>query len=121
MKAIQVIIVIAALGFAAYVVYHFNERRQLAAANNQAAQLLGQEKYAEARDLLEQATRKDSGNHSMWKNLGVAYEGLGEDARAVEAFERSLSIEPNQPEITQHVAELKALIKAEQARDNAPK
>ena len=112
MKAVKVIVAIAAIAFAVFVVYHFQQRRQLAQWNNQATQLIGQERYDEALPLLEKARAKDASNHVIWKNLGTVYDGLGRPKEALEAYQRSLGINPQQPEVQRRVEELRKELKA---------
>lgn len=115
MRAFKVIVAIGAVAFAAYVIYHFHERRQLAELNNRAVMLLDQDQFQEAADLLEQARRTDSENASVWKNLGIAYEGLKQYGRAVQAFERSLALDPTDTVVRNHIAQLKPVVDSEKA------
>ena len=114
MKAARIIVVVVAICVAGYFVFSNIQARRVAPLNNQAMELLDQKKYAEARDLLERARRIAPNNPIINKNLGFAYEGLDDTARAVEAYERSLSANPNQPDLRVTVAELKAILGARQ-------
>jgi cytochrome c-type biogenesis protein CcmH/NrfG len=112
-KAIKMIIAIIAIGIAGWFVYRNYQVRQTAGLNNRAMTLIDQSKFAEARDLLEQARRRDPGNFRIWKNLGVAYEGLKDVAKAVESYERSLALNGAQPDIRDNLAILKKAVEGE--------
>jgi len=116
MKVFRIIAAIVAVAAAAFVVYHFHERRATARLNNEAKLLLDQNRYAEACAKLELARRKDSQNHVIWKNLGIAYEGLGRLAKAVDAYERSLAIAPNQPDVRRNLEMLKRELEVERKK-----
>ena len=62
-------------------------------------QLYQEERYAEAKTVLEEATRLDPGLFTAWENLGWVYQRLGESERALEVWENVLMIEPNQTRI----------------------
>jgi len=113
MKIVKAIIAIAVVGVAAYFVSHLLQVRQTADLNNRAMKLLGENKFAEARDLLEQARRRDSNNPVIWKNLGVAYEGLKDVPKAIEAYQRSLTLHSAQPEVRDNLAILKKAVEIE--------
>ncbi len=107
MKAVRIIIGIAAVGVAGYLWFQNFRVREIASLNNRALALIEEKKFAEARDLLEQARQRDPANPSVFKNLGVAYEGLKDIPKSIEAFERSLALKPDQPDIREHVDLLK--------------
>lgn len=107
MKAVKAMVAILAIGAAAWFVYHTMMARGTAGLNNQASALLDQNKFAEARDLLEQARLRDPGNPIIWKNLAIAYEGLKNSAKAIEAYERSIALNASQTDLRDHVAILK--------------
>jgi Flp pilus assembly protein TadD len=116
MKAIRILAVIVAVGLAAYFIYRFGQIRKVERLNNQAAVHINNNEFAQARPLLEQASRLDAKNPVIWKNLGVAYDGLDEDTKALEAFERSLALKPDQPDVSAKVNELRALLKQSEAQ-----
>lgn len=107
MKIVKALVAIIAVGVAAYVVIHFQQRRQLADLNNRAMGHMDRQEYAQARDLLEQARRRDPSNYVIWKNLGISYDELKNVPKAIEAYERSLALNPNQPDVRNAVAILK--------------
>jgi len=107
MKVAKVVIAIVAIGIALWIVFNRFQTRLTASLNNDAFALLGQEKFAEARDLLEQARTRDPNNPAIWKNLGAAYQGLKNLPKAIEAYERSLALNSNQLELRDAVAALK--------------
>jgi len=109
-KATRIIVAIAAICVAGYFVLSNLQARRIAPLNNEAMALLEQKKFAEARDLLERARRIAPNNPIINKNLGAAYEGLDDTTKAIEAYERSLSANPNQPDLREAVAELKAIL-----------
>jgi tetratricopeptide (TPR) repeat protein len=47
----------------------------------------------------ERAVRLDAGNPAGYASLGLAHECAGNTAAAVEAFKRSLALDPNQPKV----------------------
>lgn len=60
----------------------------------------------EAVALLERAGEVDGGVTRLWNDLAAGYQGLGrtQDARA--ALQRSLRLDPNQPEVSRRLAEI---------------
>ncbi len=114
MKAVRVIIGIVAVGVAGWFLLQNLRMRETAGMNNRALALIEQKNFAEARDLLEQARRRDAANPSIYKNLGVAYEGLKDVPKAIEAFERSLALKPDQPDVREHVDLLKKGVNMEE-------
>ena len=63
-----------------------------------------------ARDLLEQAVSLDPGRAEAWFNLGLAAEAAGQKERAIEAWTRTLELDPQSgwaDEVRQHLAKLK--------------
>jgi tetratricopeptide (TPR) repeat protein len=59
----------------------------------------------EAIPLLEKATELNTSNAAFYQNLGNAYAVDGNRERAVAAWNRSLAINPNQPQLRQMVRE----------------
>lgn len=116
MNFLKAIIAIVAIGAAGYFVYHVYQVRQTADLNNRASSLLEQGKFAQARDLLERASKKDPGNPVLWKNLGAAYEGLKDVVKAIEAYERSLALNPAQTDVSDNLAILKKAIEVNNQR-----
>ena len=116
MNAVKTFIAIAAIGVAGWLVYDVWQQRQTAGLNNRAMDLIGQSKFAEARDLLEQARRRSPGNAVIWKNLGAAYEGLKEIPKAIEAYEQSLAINSAQTDLRDNVAILKGAVENEKKK-----
>jgi tetratricopeptide (TPR) repeat protein len=63
-----------------------------------------------ALDLLEQAVSLDPGRAEAWFNLGLAAEAAGQKERAIEAWTRTLELDPQSgwaDEVRQHLARLK--------------
>ena len=79
-----------------------------AAMYNQGVILWNQNKFAEARDRFEAATKADPKYGEAFYRLGMAHMNLGDMAKAVEAFEGYLQADPNGP----HAAEAKGAIDA---------
>jgi tetratricopeptide (TPR) repeat protein len=75
---------------------------------NQGVILWNQNKFAEAKDRFEAATKADPKYGEAFYRLGMAHMNLGDMAGAVEAFEGYLQAEPNGP----HAAEVKGAIDA---------
>lgn len=121
MKAIRVVAALVAIVLAAAVVYHFHMRRQAARLNNEAKVLLDQGRYADALVRLERVRRIEPDNHVVWRNLGVAYEGLNQNAKALEAFERSLRLNPAQPDVKEKVGSLRAMLKPKRGAGSTEK
>jgi len=106
-NALKAVIAVVAIAVAGYFLYSNLQTRKAADWNNEATRLLDQNKFAEARDLLEQVKVREPDNASVWRNLGVAHEGLKDIPKAIEAFEKSLSLNTNQPDIRANVDALK--------------
>jgi len=68
--------------------------------------LFGLEKYEQAAADLEQANRAYNSDTAVLNVLGRCYVKLGRKAEAVEAFNASLKLNPEQPEIKKIVAEI---------------
>jgi len=68
--------------------------------------LFGQEKYEEAVADLEQANRAYNSDTVVLNVLGRCYQKLGRKADALEAFNASLRLNPEQPEIKKTIAEM---------------
>jgi Flp pilus assembly protein TadD len=68
--------------------------------------LFGQEKYEEAAADLEQANRAYNSDTAVLNVLGRCYQKLGRKADALAAFNASLKLNPEQPEIKRIVAEI---------------
>jgi tetratricopeptide (TPR) repeat protein len=68
--------------------------------------LVRKQRFEEAARELEYATRLEPEHVNAWGNLGFAYEGLGDKARAIEAYRRVLAIEPNHATATARLHEL---------------
>jgi tetratricopeptide (TPR) repeat protein len=75
---------------------------------NQGVRLWNENKYPEARDKFEAATKADPKYGEAFYRLGMAYMNLGDMAKAVTAFEGYLQAEPN----GSHAAEVKQAIEA---------
>jgi tetratricopeptide (TPR) repeat protein len=58
-------------------------------------QLLGEEEYAEAEQLLISLTENDPKNESVWFVLGVTYEKLKKTTEEVEAYKKSIALKPD--------------------------
>jgi Flp pilus assembly protein TadD len=108
MKALKIVIGIVVIAAAGYYVYHKGQQLAAGRLNNEAVALLDADRFADALEKLLPARRKDPANASVWKNLGIAYEGLGRVPEAIAAYERSLALRPNQPEIRSNVDLLKS-------------
>ena len=57
--------------------------------------LIKQEKYREAVEKLKLATQLLPTNAQSWNHLGLAYHGLGEYEKAIEAYQKALTINPD--------------------------
>ena len=68
--------------------------------------LFGQEKFEEALADLEQANRAYNSDTGVLNLLGRCYQKLGRKADALQAFNASLTLNPEQPEIKKMVAEI---------------
>jgi tetratricopeptide (TPR) repeat protein len=75
---------------------------------NQGVILWNQNKYSEAKDKWEAATKADPKYAEAFYRLGMAYMNLGDTAKAVTAFEGYLAADPN----GSHAAEVKAAVDA---------
>jgi tetratricopeptide (TPR) repeat protein len=75
---------------------------------NQGVILWNQNKYTEAKDKWEAATKADPKYADAFYRLGMAYMNLGDSAKAVTAFEGYLQADPN----GSHAAEVKQAIDA---------
>ncbi len=79
-----------------------------AALYNQGVILWNQQKYAEAKDKFEAATKADPKHSEAQYRLGMSYVNLGDMPKAVTAFEGYLAIDPSGP----HAEEVKQFISA---------
>lgn len=79
-----------------------------AALYNQGVILWNQQKYAEAKDKFEAATKVDPKHAEAHYRLGMSYVNLGEMAKAVTAFENYLAAAPT----GEHAEEVKQFIAA---------
>ena len=68
--------------------------------------LFGLQKYAEALTDLEEANRAYNSDTGVLNALGRCYQKLGRRPEALDAFNASLKLNPEQPEIKKIVAEL---------------
>lgn len=75
---------------------------------NQGVIFWNQNKYQEAKDKFEAATKADPKYSEAWYRLGMAWMNLGDMAKAVTAFEGYIAADPN----GSHAAEVKAAIDA---------
>ena len=75
---------------------------------NQGVILWNQQKYAEAKDKFEAATKADPKHGEAHYRLGMSYVNLGDMAKAVTAFENYLAADPSGP----HAEEVKQFISA---------
>ncbi len=75
---------------------------------NQGVILWNQNKYTEAKDKWEAATKADPKYAEAFYRLGMAYMNLGDMPKAVSAFEGYLAADPN----GSHAAEVKQAIDA---------
>jgi tetratricopeptide (TPR) repeat protein len=75
---------------------------------NQGVILWNQQKYAEAKDKFEAATKADPKHAEAHYRLGMSYVNLGDMPHAVTAFESYLSVDPSGP----HAEEVKQFIGA---------
>jgi tetratricopeptide (TPR) repeat protein len=85
--AVRAVVVLLLL-IATYFVY---AKRHAAALNNQGAALIAEGRPAEAIPFLEKARRLDPQNPRALKNLGAAYDGAGDEKKAIEAFAAAAS------------------------------
>jgi GWxTD domain-containing protein len=83
-----------------------DDRRQFMFHVIRGQALLGQEKYEEALAELTQANRIYNSETGVLNALGRCYLKLGRKAEAIEAFNASLKLDPDQPEIKRTVADL---------------
>jgi GWxTD domain-containing protein len=83
-----------------------DDRRQFMFHVIRGQALLGQEKYEEALAELTQANRIYNSETGVLNALGRCYLKLGRKAEAIEAFNASLKLDPDQPEIKRTVAGL---------------
>jgi len=67
--------------------------------NNEGIRLLEANQYAEAAAALERAKARDPKNASVLKNLGLAYQQMGQANKAKEAYEAALRADPSIPEV----------------------
>jgi len=63
--------------------------------------------FAKALDALEQAVSHYGVNAALLNAIGESYEGLGKSSEALAAFEKSLQISPDQPEVRKKIEDLK--------------
>jgi tetratricopeptide (TPR) repeat protein len=75
---------------------------------NQGVIFWNQNKYNEAKDKFDAATKADPKYSEAWYRLGMAYMNLGDTKKAVESFEGYLQNDPN----GSHAAEVKQAIDA---------
>jgi arylsulfatase A-like enzyme/Tfp pilus assembly protein PilF len=71
---------------------------------DQAAGLFVRGEYARASVLLEEIERKDPYNLDAALRLATAYSALGEDAKALAAFQHAQSIAPDSPDVKTYLA-----------------
>lgn len=65
---------------------------------------LRREFFEDARRHLETAVALDPSETSAWTNLGLTYRGLGEEGRALEAFEEAYRRAPEDPQTANNLA-----------------
>jgi GWxTD domain-containing protein len=87
-------------------VFRKDERRQFLFYVIRGQALLGQEKFEEALDNLLQANRIYNSETGVLNSLGKCYQKLGRRAEALEVFNASLKLDPDQPAIKKIVEEL---------------
>jgi len=80
--------------------------RKRADVNNRAVALLSAGNAQAAADLLEQAVAQSPNDPLLHKNLGAAYDALEQPHQASVAYERSLDLEPAQPDVRKRFNEL---------------
>ena len=83
-----------------------DDRRQFVFHVIRGQALLGQAKYTEALEDLLQANRIYNSETGVLNALGKCYQQLGRKAEAIEAFNASLKLNPDQAEIKKILAEL---------------
>ncbi len=83
-----------------------DDRRQFMFRVIRGQALLGQEKYEEALTELAQANRIYNSEAGVLNALGRCYMKLGRKAEAIEAFNASLKLNPDQPDIKKTLADL---------------
>jgi len=83
-----------------------DEKRQFVYRVIRGQALFGQEKYGEALADLEQANRIYNSETSLLNTLGRCYQKLGRKAEALEAWNASLKLNPDQPEVKKLAAEI---------------
>jgi|CXWL01.1.fsa_nt_gi tetratricopeptide (TPR) repeat protein len=71
------------------------QQPQLSAQMQEAMELAGTQKWAEAAKALDEITRSEPNNARAWFLLGVARHQLGQYAKAVEAYEKNIPISKN--------------------------
>jgi tetratricopeptide (TPR) repeat protein len=73
----------------------------------QAQLALDRRDYQGAITFLEQYTRKDPNDERIWNTLGALYAETGQKDKAIAAFQRSLTVNPNSQAAKQALAQLK--------------
>jgi len=63
-------------------------------------------KFNEAVDDYDAALNVDSSDAGAWSGLGLAYEKLGNKAKAIESYNRAMLVDPSNPAARAGVARL---------------
>ena len=87
---------------------HVRERRpnELLAMTNLASVRNSQGRFSEGKALAEQALAIRSESGANWNNLGVAFQGLGDHAKALEAYQKAHKLLPQSAEAAFNAANL---------------
>jgi len=71
-----------------------------------AYQLIKLERYAEALEILKKVVARDATYDNAYYNMGVCFEALGQDQDALKAFEKEMSLDPNDEDVAYRMARL---------------
>lgn len=75
-------------------IWHHNDAGNLASDADyaRANELLNQQRYADAKELLKEIVNRNAGSSSVWRRLGDAYYNLLELSSAISAYEKAVSL-----------------------------
>jgi len=109
MRHLAPIALLLVLGAVGYVALTGQQAKRL---NNQAVRLISQGQYAEAAAVLERARAAEPKNATVLKNLGWAYDELGQMDKAAEAYQAALAVSPQLSDARMRLQEIESTTKS---------
>jgi len=76
--------------------------------------------YQYAAYYFNQATQTDAGNAKAWQGLGNAFYAQGNKAKAIEAWDKAVALDPSNTQLASYVASLKGAPAATASAEAAP-